>query len=56
MLVGMENNTPTTTRPPFRMHRSSKDKMIGGPGPDLCKGGGGKDPATAGCEKEKQVP
>ena len=29
----MENTeTPTTTtrRPPFRMHRSSKDKMLGG--------------------------
>jgi phage shock protein C len=32
-LVGMENietPTTTTTRPPFSMHRSSKDKMLGG--------------------------
>jgi phage shock protein C len=26
----MENNAPATTRPPFRMHRSRTDKMLGG--------------------------
>jgi phage shock protein C len=26
----MDNDTPTTTKPPFRMHRSRNEKMVGG--------------------------
>jgi hypothetical protein len=31
-------------------------KILGGPGPDLCNGGGGQDSAAGSCERLKLVP